>query len=178
MFQRPTFSFVTGFVQILKMVFSAMGTSRGNFWGQISRGRMPDIGDHQPMICHHHQVPETSDLQNRLLQMVQNKLIYFPTRTTQLCLVPICHLRRDAAELDVSFLLIWSLKKLVFLGDGDKASSHDSMTVQFSCHDDNSKHALSTYSRPYAVFNSFLVRIHCILTTTLCFVLSPIFHRR
>lgn len=141
MFQRPTFSFVTGFVQILKMVFSAMGTSRGHFWGQISRGRMPDIGDHQPMICHHHQVPETSDLQNRLLQMVQNKLIYFPTRTTQMCLVPICHLRRDAAELDVSFLLIWSLKKLVFLGDGIKpvpmtqwlCSSH-AMTTTASMH--------------------------------------------
>lgn len=100
--------------------------------------------DHQPMICHH-TVPETSDLQNRLLQMVQNKLIYFPTRTTQMCLIPICHLRRDAAELDVSFLLIWSLKKLFFLEDGDKASSHDSMTVQFSCHDDNSEHACTQH---------------------------------
>lgn len=129
------------------------------------------------MMCHH-TVPETSVLQNRLLQMVQNKLIYFPTRTTQMCLVPICHLRRDAAELEVSFLLIWSLRKLVFLEDGDKASSHDSMTVQFSCHDDNSEHALSTYAGSYEVFNSLLVRIHFILTTTLCFVLSPIFHRR
>lgn len=109
--------------------------SWGHFWGQIPWGRMPDtvglawgpLADALPPYC-------ARDLSSpkQTSPDGSKETIFFQTCTTQMCLVPICNLRRDATEWDVSFLLTWSPRKLVFLEDGDKASSHDSMTMQFS----------------------------------------------